>query len=463
VKTYDVVIIGAGAGGLTAAFTAKGFGKSVLMIEKDKPGGECTWSGCIPSKALINYAKEIHAVRKHVPDFVVDKAAPLKRVNEVVLNVYEEETPEKLMASGIDVIKGVGTFIAPDTIRVGEDEIQGTKYIIATGSKPVVPPIEGIESIDFLTNESVFRLEELPKSLLIMGTGAIGIELAQAMNRLGVKVTVVGRSKGILKKEEKALSEQLMSHLEQEGIQFITGIAFNRFEGIEQGMRLHYEENGIAATIESEKVLLATGRQPSLDLLDLEKAGVEYNKKGIVVNDKLKTTNSKVYAVGDVVGPYQFSHMANVQGIKAVQNALLPIERPINYKHVAWCTFTEPELARAGMTEEEAEDAYADVQVYEYDYSQLDRVKTKPGTGGMIKIILDKKGKVLGASILGERAGELISEIQVLKTLGLPYKKLLNVIHPYPTYGEALNKISKSVAVDALLNNPIVKLFKKGD
>ncbi len=462
-KTYDVVIIGAGAGGLTAAFTAKGFGKSVLMIEKDKIGGECTWSGCIPSKALINYAKEIHTVGKHVPDFVVDKSAPLKRVNEVVLNVYEEETPEKMMAWGIDVIEGVATFIDPDTIRVGEDAIRGKKYIIATGSKPVLPSVKGIESIGFLTNESIFRLEELPKSLLIMGTGAIGIELAQAMNRLGVKVTVVGRSKGILRKEEKALSKQLQDYLEQEGVQFVTGITFNRFEEVEQGIRLHYDENGVAATIDSEKVLVATGRQPSLELLDLEKAGIAYNKKGIVVNDKLKTTNPKVYAVGDVVGPYQFSHMANVQGIKAVQNALLPIERSINYKHVAWCTFTDPELARAGMTEVEAKDAYGDVQIYEYDYSQLDRVKTKPDTGGMIKVILDKRGKVLGASILGERAGELISEIQVLKTLGVPYKKLLNVIHPYPTYGEALNKISKSVAVDALLNNPIVKLFKKGD
>ena len=202
-KSYDVVVIGAGAGGLTTAITAKGFGKSVLLIEKDKTGGECTWSGCVPSKALINYAKEIHNVKKHVPEFLLDGSAPFKRVNEVIMNIYEEETPEKLEEMGIEVLKGTAKFISNDSVEVNGETIKGKHYFVATGSKPAVAKIKGIESVDYLTNESVFKLETLPKSLMVVGTGAIGIELAQAMNRLGVQVTVLGRSAGILKKEEK--------------------------------------------------------------------------------------------------------------------------------------------------------------------------------------------------------------------------------------------------------------------
>jgi pyruvate/2-oxoglutarate dehydrogenase complex dihydrolipoamide dehydrogenase (E3) component len=462
-NSYDVVVIGGGAAGLTAAITAKGFGKTVLLIEKNKLGGECTWSGCIPSKALINYAKEIHTVKKHVADFFVDKNKPFERVNEVIQHVYAEETPEKMEEIGIRVLKGSASFVSKEMIEVDGVPIQGKHYFIATGSKPVVPKIQGLESVDYLTNESIFTLEKLPESLLIVGTGAIGLELAQAMNRLGVRVTVLGRSKGILKKEDKTLSSKLMEILISEGVQFKTGIQFKEISKGGEGVTLKIEEAGKDLILNADKILFATGRKSSLESLGLEKAGINYTKKCITVNGYLQTSNPKVYAIGDVAGPYQFSHMANVQGIKAVQNALLPLKRKINYDHVAWCTFTDPELASAGMTEEVAKEIYGDVQVYTYDYSQLDRVKTIPGSDGLIKVILNKKGKVLGASILGERAGELISEVQVLKTLGLPYKKLVNVIHPYPTYGEALNKISKSVAVDALLNHPVVKLFRKGD
>lgn len=462
-KQYDVVVIGAGAGGLTAAITAKGFGKSVLLIEKDKTGGECTWSGCIPSKALINFAKEIHTVKKHVPDFVLDGKSPFDKVQKVIQSVYEEETPEKLEAMGIEVEMGLAHFVSEKSIEVNGEEVHGKYFVIATGSKPALPKIKGVEQVDYLTNESIFRLEKLPESLMIVGTGAIGIEMAQAMNRLGVEVTVVGRSPGILKKEEKDLSNKLMEILADEGVKFVTGIEMKSLEDQDGMVVLQYEENGDHKIISAEKLLLATGRKSAIELLHLENAMIDYTKKGIIVNDYLRTSNPHVYGVGDVVGPYQFSHMANVQGIRAVQNILLPVERKIDYKHVAWCTFTDPELARAGMTEDEARESHGDIKVYTYDYSQLDRVKTKPGSRGEIKVILDKRGHILGTSILGERAGELISEVQVLKTLGIPYKKLLNVIHPYPTYSEALNKISKTVAVDALLNNPVIKVFRKGE
>ncbi len=211
-KNYDVVVIGAGAGGLTTAITAKGFGKSVLLIEKDKTGGECTWSGCVPSKALINYAKEIHAVKKHVPTFKLEGNEPFERVNQVIQSIYEEETPEKLEEMGIEVLKGIAKFTSADTIEVNGNQIIGKHYFIATGSKPTLPRIKGIENVDYLTNESIFKLETLPQSLMIIGTGAIAIELAQAMNRLGVKVTVLGRSPGILKKKKNIVHSTSISN-----------------------------------------------------------------------------------------------------------------------------------------------------------------------------------------------------------------------------------------------------------
>jgi pyruvate/2-oxoglutarate dehydrogenase complex dihydrolipoamide dehydrogenase (E3) component len=460
-KTVDVAIIGAGAGGLTTAFTAKGFGKSVLLIDKAKPGGECTWSGCVPSKALINQANDIFTARKY-SDFEVDTKKVMENVRAVIDKVYSGESPDVLEEEGVPFLQGMATFIGPKRIQVNQEEIQAKKIFICTGSSPMVPPIDGLKDVAYLTNETIFQLETLPQSMVILGAGAIGVELSQALNRIGVHVSLVEMADTILPREDKELTDMLKDKLTEEGVKIYTGHKAVKVLERDGQAILKLEGPEGKVEVEGSKLMLALGRVPNLQGLNLDKAQITYDRRGIEVNDYMETSSKGVYAVGDVTGKYMFSHMANAQGIQAVQNALLPINRRMKYNNVAWTTFTSPELATAGMTENQAREQYGDkIRVYRHDYSQLDRSKTKPGTQGMVKLILDSKGKVLGCSILGDRAGEIISEVQVVKSLGINFGKLGSVIHPYPTYGEVLQKIGKKVVVDNLLNHPLVKLFRK--
>lgn len=461
---YDIVIIGAGAGGLTSAYTAKGFGKKIALIEKNNPGGECTWSGCVPSKALINIAKEIHIAKKF-GEIKVDTGEVLQKVREVIQNVYEGETPYVLQKDGIDFIKGSAKFVDKNTLDVNGNIIKGKKIIISTGSSPFIPPIKGLDKVDFFTNENIFTQKKLPKNIIVLGGGAIGVELSQALNRLGIKVSLVEMMDSILFREEEDLVKLLEEKLVDEGVNLYTSTKAVDVNEVNKKIVLKVEKNKGIDILEGDAILVALGRTPNIGDLNLEEIKVKFNRKGIEVNEYLQTSVKGIYAVGDVVGPYQFSHMANVQGITAVQNAILPINKKIDYSNVAWCTFCEPELARAGLTEKEAREKYEDnIRVYAETYKNLDRAKTKENSLGVVKIICNKKGKVLGASVLGDCAGEIISEIQTVKTLGINFAKLSKVIHPYPTYSEILLKISKKVYVDNILNNPFIKLissFKK--
>jgi pyruvate/2-oxoglutarate dehydrogenase complex dihydrolipoamide dehydrogenase (E3) component len=461
-KTYDIVVGGAGAGGLTAAATAAGFGKKVLLIDKKRPGGECTWSGCIPSKALIHEAKAVHGVKSRVPGYEYDSKVAMDHVRAVREKIYAHETPEALSRSGIEYLNGEAVFKDAWTLKVGKETIQGKRYIISTGSSPFIPDIPGLESVSYLTNESIFELERLPKRLIVLGGGPIGVELAQAANRLGSSVQVVEMMPVLVFREEKTLSIALQDRLVAEGVALHLGARGTRVTGGGEGVCLALDFNGEEKVITAESLMVAIGRKPNLEGLGLKAAGVTANPKGIEVNSYLQTSQPHIYAIGDVVGPYQFSHMANAQGIRAVQNAIFPFKRKIRYDHVAWVTFTEPELARAGMTEAEAREVYGDrIRVYAYDFNELDRAVTGGDTDERMKVILDKKGKVLGVSILAERAGELIGEVQLAKSVGLNFARLGSVIHPYPTYGEVFSKIGKRVMVDNLVNNPLVKLFRQ--
>lgn len=461
-KNYDIVVIGSGSGGLTSAYTALGFGKKVLVVDKNLPGGECTWSGCIPSKALINEAKSVYHAKELVGDFEYDTSKAMSKVQEVIQTVYKGESVEKLKEDGIDFLSGFAKFVSPYEIEVNGQRIKGKKFVIATGSSPLKPPIKGLHDIKHLDNDSLFKLEKLPKSIIILGGGAIGVEMAQAMNRLGIKVSLVEMADRILFREEEVHSLRLQNILIKEGVDIhVASKAVNMFES-DNKITLEYEEGGNLHSITSDELLVAIGRQANMKDMGLEAAGVIYDRRSIQVNDYMATSQKHIYAVGDVAGPYMFSHMANVQGIQAIQNAVLPFNRKVSYDHVAWTTFSEPELARAGLTENEAREKYGDsIRVYTFDFDHLDRAMTKGHSEEGVKIILDKKGKVLGASILADRAGEMISEIQLLKTMNLNFSKLTSVIHPYPTYGEVFNKIAKKVTVDNLLLNPIVKIFRK--
>ncbi|KAA0955168.1 DUF1499 domain-containing protein [Planococcus sp. ANT_H30] len=462
VKNYDIAIIGAGAAGLTAAFTAAGFSKSVVLIDKNLPGGECTWSGCIPSKSLINIAKEVHHAKKYTPSLQVDTSVVLTDIQEVIQKVYAGESPEVLQQSGIDFMNSYAKFVGPHTLEVDGERIEAKKIILSTGSSPMVPPIDGLDNVSYLTNETIFTQKSFPKTMTILGGGAIGVELSQALNRIGVKVTLVEKFERILPKDEEELVLMIQQRLIDEGVIIHTGATAVRAEQKDDIIDLKIEKNGSELTVSGEGLLVALGRQANVKGYGLETAGVEFDSKKIQVDDHLETTTKGIYAIGDVVGPYQLSHMANAQGITATQNAILPINRKMDYEHVTWCTYTDPELGRSGLSEEEAREKYGDsIRVYEHQYADLDRANTKKDSMGKVKIILDKKGYILGASILGDRAGEIISQIQTIKTLKINMGKLSGVIHPYPTYSEVLVKIGKKVYVDNLLNQPLVKTFNK--
>ncbi len=462
VKKYDIAIIGAGAAGLTAAFTGAGFSKSVVLIDKNLPGGECTWSGCIPSKSLINIAKEVQQAKKYTPDLEVDTSLILKDIQEVIQKVYAGETPEVLEESGIDFINGYATFIGPHLLEVNGERIEAKKVILSTGSSPMVPPIDGLKDVAYLTNETLFTQKTFPKTMTILGGGAIGVEISQALNRLGVKVTLVEKFERILPKDEEDLVLMIQQRLIDEGVTIHTGATAVKAQQKGSQISLTIEKDGKEMTISNEGLLVALGRQANVEGFGLEKAGVEYDSKSILVDDHMETSAKGVYAIGDVVGPYQLSHMANAQGITAVQNAILPINKKMDYEHVTWCTYTDPELGRSGLSEDEAREQYGDsIRVYEHDYAHLDRANTKKDSIGKVKIILDKKGYILGASILGDRAGEIISQIQTIKSLHINLGKLAGVIHPYPTYSEVLVKIGKKVYVDNLLNQPVIKAYNQ--
>lgn len=459
--TYDLIVVGSGAGGLTATFTALGFGKKVLVIEKDRPGGECTWSGCIPSKSLINQAKAVHTARKF-GDFQVDGASIMANVRAVSERIYEHETPEVLQKAGAEYANGAAVFVDAHTIVVGEQRYRAKKVILATGSAPLLPPIPGLADVAPLTNENIFQLQQLPESLLILGGGVISMELAQALNRLGVRCTVVEMLPEVLGREEPEFAALMREQLAAEGVKFQLDTKATRVEKTAQGICLHAIRGTQESTLEAEQILVALGRSPNVSGMGLDTVGIQVDK-GVVVNKHLQTSLPHVYACGDVAGPYLLSHMANYQGKIAAMNAVLPlpIKRSVNYQHVTWATFTDPELARAGMTEAEARAQYGDrIRVYHYDFAKLDRAQTKAGDMGRIKLITDQRARVLGAHIIAERAGDLIAEVQVLKTLGIPFSKLQGVIHPYPSYADALRQLSQQVFLDRIFQHPVVKLFR---
>ncbi|RMG65178.1 MAG: mercuric reductase [Calditrichaeota bacterium] len=471
VYDYDLIILGGGAGGFSASGIAVGLGKRVAIVEKNKLGGDCTWYGCVPSKALIRAAEVAHLTR-NASQFGLSlngggrvcAKRVMKHVREVVQAVYDGHRPEHLQAKGIDVIFGSPRFVNNEQIEVDGRTISARRFVIATGSSPLVPPIDGIDQVPYLTNETLFSVEELPDSLIVLGGGPIGIEMAAALNRLGVQVTVVEMMERILVRDEPELVDILVEQLRQEGLQLLTGHRAVQVKGDAQQIQLTLENgSGQRKTIQANALLVAVGRRPNVAGLDLEKAGVAYSARGIQTDQTLKTTAPNIYAIGDVIGSYQFSHMAEYHATVATPNALLPlpIKKKVSDQHVAWATFTDPELAHAGYTEAEARERLGDgIRVYRYEYAHVDRARTDVAAVGRSKFITDRKGRLVGAHILGHRAADLIHEAQVVKVLGLPFHKISKAIHIYPTYGDLIKRPADYSYVDKVKNNPLVKLVQ---
>lgn len=477
---YDVLVIGGGSGGLTASKMAAGLGKKVGLIERDKLGGECTWSGCVPSKALIKAAELVHSAKKLKELRFIDpekqklnSAEIMHFVRDRVKEVYQTHTPEVIAKEGIDVLFGSPQFLDNHSVVFAGKTVSAKKFIICTGSSPFIPPIEGLADTAFLTNKSLFDLEKLPESLLILGAGPIGSEIACALNRLGVQVTVVEMNKQIMPREDMQLAVILQEHLAKEGVLFKTETRATQINALPGSAEFICtpaselsqigQQEEATFKLRAERCLIATGRKPNTEGLDLEKAGVQFDKRGIVVNKRLKTTAPNIYACGDVIGSYQFSHVAWQQAIVATRNALIPLfKQRIDYKNVLWITFTAPELASLGLTEQQAQEQYgSQIKIYKKRYSEIDRGVIDMATPGLGKFICDKKGRLLGAHILGARAGELIHELQLTKALGAKFSCLGSVLHAYPAYSDLVWKAAKKARLDALQNNFFVKLYKK--
>lgn len=465
---YDAIIIGGGAAGLTAAKTAKGFGKKVAIIENNKLGGECTWTGCVPSKTLIK-AAEIMRSAKQASRYGITPASNndystqslFPHIRSVIEEVYQTHTPEALSKDGIEVIFGNFSFLDAHTISDGTRTFKANKFFIATGSKPFIPPIKGLDTVSYLTNRTLFELEKLPKSVVIIGGGAIGAEVAPALARLGVQVTLLESKDRLLINEEQELVYILTKLITDAGVSIHTNTTVTSVEQQGNEIKITYEDETETKEMNAEALLIATGRKAQIDGLNLEKAGVAYTDKAIQVDTYLRTTAFNIYACGDVIGSYQFSHLAWHEAVAAVRNAFIPFfKKKMNNEYVTWITFSDYEFAVAGVTEEQARARLGDsIRVYRTPFAEIDRAHIDRVDSALAKFICDKNGRILGAHILGPRAGELIHEIQVARVYNIPLHDLAQVIHAYPSYSDVIWVTAKKSYREYLEKSYLVKAY----
>lgn len=446
---FDILVIGGGAAGLTAAGVSATLGAKTALVEAHRLGGDCTWTGCVPSKTLLKAAKVAHAVRTAdrfglragMPSF--DFGEVMRHVHAIQNRIYEHvDAPPILESLGVKVIFARAKFLDRRRLELTTNEgtrseISSRYVIVAAGSQPAVPPIEGLAEAGYLTNETVFSLMRLPSSLIVAGAGAVGVEMAQAFRRLGSEVTVLDFENRILPRDDPELSAQLRQALEAEGIRFLLESTVKKVEKTGSGARVLAENpSGSRVTAEGEALLLSLGRRASVEPLDLKAAGVEFDRAGIRVDNHCRTSAKNIFACGDVTGGYQFTHMAEHMAKVAVTNALLHLPVSVDSKHVTWCTFTDPELAHLGASEEELRKNGARYEVYRFPFSRLDRAVTENETVGLVKVLAKSfSGKILGASILGANAGEMIGEYALAMRNGVTLRQIADTIHPYPTYG----------------------------
>jgi len=457
---YDLVVVGAGSGGLVGARFAAQLGAKVALVERNRIGGDCTWTGCVPSKALLKAAKVAHEVRTASRYGVIastpttNMSAVREYVRSAMESVYQFETPETLAKEKVEVILGAGRFVDANTIIAGERTLRSNAFLLTTGARPFVPPIPGLGEVPFITYEQVFNNDALPKMMVVVGGGPIGMEMAQAYQRLGSQVTVVTPS--VLPKEEPEVQKLMQSLLESEGAHFILEPARSaRRDGSAAIITTEHHE------VRGDLLLVAVGRRPTVDGLELENAGVNYSPRGIPVDDRLRTNVKHIYAAGDVVGGYQFTHYAGWQAFQAVRNVLLPGSSSGVSNLVPWVTFTDPEVAHIGATEARARADHGDrVRVHRWDMGKVDRAVCENDVSGVLKIIAKPDGKILGATIVAARAGEAILELIVAMKQRMKVGDLAGTIHPYPTYSTAVQQMAADITVEHLLSGTSGKLVR---
>jgi pyruvate/2-oxoglutarate dehydrogenase complex dihydrolipoamide dehydrogenase (E3) component len=451
-RPYDLTIIGAGAGGLIAAGFAVQLGAKVALVENHRIGGDCTWTGCVPSKALLKVAKVAHIVRSSAQYGifalapVTDMAKVCDYVGAAVQQIYTPTAPQALRQKGMDVYLGPTRFVDDSTLVTGEQTIRSKYFLLVTGARPSIPAISGLDQVSYLTYEQIFDNRRLPQSLLVIGAGPIGAEVSQAYQRLGCQVTLIGER--LLPKEGADVRQSLRKVFEREGIRLLS----------QRAVSVRNDGNLILVSTDSdqargEMLFVATGRTPNMVGLDLEKAGVQYSARGIQVDARLRTTARRIYAAGDVVGAQQFSHYAGWQAFHAVRNILLPGSSEGVTDIVPRVTFTDPEVAQVGPTEEEAIARLGkNLEVHRFDLSRVDRAVCDNDRVGFIKLLAKPDGTLVACTIMAERAGETINEAVVAIKHGLKVKDLASAIHAYPTYSSGLQLLASDVSVETLMS-----------
>lgn len=459
-KTYPIIVIGAGAGGLVIAIGAAKAGKKVLLIEKGNWGGDCTNFGCIPSKSLIASAHAAHAFKEGRTLGIESVSLQLKaresltRTRHIVEEVRSHEDPEALAKLGVETITGTAAFKDSHTLEVNHETVFGQQIVIATGSSPFLPPIKGLSQTPYLTNETIFELKEIPETLAVMGGGPIGCELAQAFQRLGSKVALIHSHAQLLNKEEPIAQERIAEQFQKEGMNLYLGIRPQ--EILYQNHRFQILIDS-QKKIESEALLVSVGRRPNIASLNLQAAGVEYADQGILIDSFGRTNQEHIWAVGDVTGPPFFTHWAENQARAVLTSLLLPFKKKLDLKQaIPRVTFTDPEIASVGLSEEEAAKKYR-IATYIVPFSSVDRAITAGRTEGFIKIVTKKwSSRILGCTIACPRAGEMLGELTLAMLAKIPLRKLARLIHPYPTYNQAIRK-----AADLWLTQTLLSAFRR--
>lgn len=466
---YDIGIIGGGAAGLTVASGAAQLGARTLLIEKEPAlGGDCLHYGCVPSKTLIRSAHVYHDM-KHADRFGLPKVVPppvdfsriAERIRDVIAVIQAHDSEERFCKLGAQVAFGTVFFKNDHTVDLNGRAISAKTWVVATGSSPAVPPIPGLREIDYITNREIFSLKTLPGSMIVLGGGPIGIEMAQAFNRLGTAVTVVDRAGHILGKEDPDMADAVQAVMASEGVKFCMGAAIQGVSeaGEKKNVTLTME-GGTSVVLTADTVLVAMGRAVNVDSLWLESAGVDYERTGIIVDARLRTSQKHIFAAGDVSGGYQFTHAAGYEGGVVVSNAVFRLPRKVDYTWLPWCTYTDPELASIGMNERAARAAGIDYSVWTEAFRDNDRGLAEGQAEGRIKLILDKKEKPLGVQILGPRAGDLIAEWVAALNGGVKLSTLASAIHPYPTLGEISKRVTGSVFSPKIFSEKVQKGLK---
>lgn len=466
-RRYDLIVIGGGMAGLVSAAGAASLGAKVALAERDRLGGDCLYRGCVPTKTLVKSARVAHLIGRSEEYGIkssgheVDFPAVMDRMDRVILRAGEHDDPARFREMGVDVFLGEeASFVSPEEVSVDGRRLGARSVILATGSHSITPPVEGLEDVGYLTHVEALKLRQLPRSLTIIGSGPIGCEFAQIFSRFGSKVDMLSSSPLPLPKEDSEVGEVLKGVLISEGVAFHGGFRA-REARVENGEKVITASNDRGEKIEvrAEEILIAAGRAPTAGSLALENAGVELEKSGLKVDEHLRTTARNTYAAGDITGKYLFTHVAEYQGRAALRNALFPVKTKADHRVVPWTTFTDPEVARVGLTEQQAREENGGVKVYRQEFAGIDRALADGETTGFVKVVTGRRGKILGGHIIGPDAGNLIHEIALAMQMNTPIQALSTMIHVYPTLSQANQRAADNYYREKLFTGRTRKAF----